>query len=116
MLGAFIVDAVGVENAGTGMGLADVCFGIALLLPANLYGELLQVCFLPTPRKKGICNKLRIFIMLCYYLFYLSSIFRFPEGDHGYICMGSLPEWGRLCYIGHHNTNRMHIQSLQTLV
>ena len=39
LLGSFIVDAVGVENAGTGMGLADVCFGFGLLLPANLYGE-----------------------------------------------------------------------------
>ena len=41
LLGAFVVDAVGVQNAGTGMGLADVCFGVALLLPANLYGELM---------------------------------------------------------------------------
>ena len=43
---AFVVDAVGLENAGTGLGLTNVCLGVALLLPSNLYGELMQVYLL----------------------------------------------------------------------
>ena len=66
LLGSFIVDAIGVENAGTGMGLADVCFGIALLLPPNLYGELLQVCFLPQ-KYVFATNYAYSYILLCYY-------------------------------------------------
>ena len=45
LLGAFVVDAVGVDKAGTAMGLVEVCFGLALLLPSNLYGELIKAIY-----------------------------------------------------------------------
>ena len=42
LLGSIAVDAVGTAKAGTAIGVAAACFGIAILVPPNIYGNLIS--------------------------------------------------------------------------